>query len=117
MRTILLCAISLAAPCLVSANNSSLGSAQKIRAALRSSEYIESFFVNRTGTYYYSEKMIKEKSSIRVYRYCGNNCANLAESILLNMRDAVPTKCLRGQENVLINIGGKTSISYSQRGR
>lgn len=94
-----------------------LAAAHEVESALRSAEYLEGYFVNRTGTYSYSKEEIVKRASIRIYRACGANCANFARALLENMEKSAPTKCLDGQENVLIDIGGKLSLLYRQRGR
>ncbi len=90
---------------------------EKLAVDFASVESVSIFFVNRTENYVYSANRVEQESTIRIYRDCGLNCANVFKKVLLHMKQAKSANCLPGQQNVLIKIGNVSNILYSYSGR
>lgn len=95
----------------------SIKAAQKLAAELDRVHSIHFYFISRTGKYSIKGDRFKAKSSLRIYRECGNNCRQFMEGVIKHLRDALPTNCPQGQQNVLVQIGGIDHVMYSYSGR
>lgn len=89
---------------------------QNIEHVLRRTSSVSFYFVYRTEDYDYDAKQIKADASIFVTRLCGGNCAYFMRPVLAYLRASKPTKCMPGQQNVLITFGTE-HIIYSYSGR
>ena len=121
-RKAMLTATSLSALLLAIAGAQQGGDAGRAASAQLSKELGESssvsiYYVSRTGEYSYTREKIKEQSTLSIRRQCGGNCARLMEPVALHLRGAVPSNCPIGQQTVLIEIGDRSSVVYSQGGR
>ena len=90
--------------------------AAKLGRVLDRVDFVEGFFVNRTGTYVYSIEKIQQKASVKMYRECGGNCRNFASDVISHLRDAAPVECRDGQESTLLKIGDEAMIIYRYSG-
>ncbi|MGN7916891.1 hypothetical protein [Lysobacter sp. 22409] len=111
----MLTATSLSALFLTIAGSQQAGDAGRAASAelskeLRESSSVSVCYVSRTGEYSYTRDEIKEQSTLLIRRQCGGNCARLMGPVVQHLRDAVPSNCPAGQETVLIEIGGRSSI-------
>lgn len=86
-------------------------------AKLRSVSTVEFFFVGRTEHWDYTSDQLVDESSIRVSRDCGGNCHNFMKPILEHLRAAIPAKCSKGNQDVLIRAAGNFELTYSYSGR
>lgn len=115
-------ATSLSALLLTIAGAQQAGDAGRAASAelskeLRESSSVSIYYVSRTGKYSYTREEIKEQSTLLIRRQCGGNCARLMGPVVQHLRDAVPSNCPAGQQTVLIEMGGRSSIVYSHGGR
>ncbi|MBS0211589.1 MAG: hypothetical protein JSR26_00225 [Proteobacteria bacterium] len=91
--------------------------ADHLAAALQKVSYINFYFVSVTEDYALRGAQFKAASTTRIYRACGSNCSSYMAEVIAHLKQAVPAKCLPGQENVLIEIGNKMAVLYSYSGR
>lgn len=110
--TLLTCIHSLAI-----AGNKKERPANRLTQSLRSTDTVSFYFLNRTGDYNYSASEFIEHASIQIKRRCGNNCAHFMRDVIRHLDAAKQTKCLSGQQNVIIDAGNKALIIYSHSGR
>jgi hypothetical protein len=95
---------------------SALSDADAIENELRQASSVSFYFVSRTEDYDYDAKKMQSEASVVVRRSCGANCHNFMGSVLTSLRASKQTKCMPGQQDLLIRFGrGQLTYSYSGR--
>lgn len=95
----------------------SVQAAQKLASELGQAHSIRFYFISRTEKYSIEGDEFKAKSSLVIYRKCGNNCRQFMVGVIKHLRHAVPINCPQGQQNVLMQIGDIDRVIYSYSGR
>lgn len=88
-----------------------------LEKALESADHVKLYFVAVTERYSLGVDEIKSKSSVRIYRACGANCALVLRPIVYHLKNSTPAVCRSGQQNLLVGIGGIDRVIYSYSGR
>jgi len=95
---------------------SALSDADAIENGLRQASSVSFYFVSRTEDYDYDAKTMRSEASVVVRRSCGANCHNFMGPVLASLRASKQTRCLPGQQDLLITYGrGHLTYSYSGR--
>ena len=111
-----LVAFSFAIPACSSAADSKKEAIVALEAGLKDAREVRFYFVNRTEEYDYSTAEIIAHSTIRVTRFCDRICSFFMRDVVVQLRESVPVKCMKGQQNVLVLLGDDR-ITYSHGGR
>ena len=91
--------------------------AGRLTTVLEKADYVSFYFLSRTGTYSLSESRFKKEAGIKIYRKCGSNCRSYMSDVIEHFENSVSAKCLPGQQDVLVELGGIETILYSHSGR
>lgn len=85
-----------------------------IEQALRSSRFVNFYFVSRTEKYDYDRQEMEAHAGVAIKRSCGWNCASFMGPVLTHLRDSMKVECPAGQQGVLITFGDEELMfSYS----
>jgi hypothetical protein len=87
-----------------------------IEQALRTAPSVSFYFVSRTEDYDYDAQMIQAEASVVVRRSCGANCHNFMDPVLASLRASKKSKCLPGQQDLLVTFG-RSQLIYSYSGK
>lgn len=91
--------------------------AAQLGAIAGSVESVSFYMVASTGRYSLQGEAFKKASTLRVFRSCGGNCRMFLKPLLDHLSGATPGECPAGQENALVDIGGKATLVYSYSGK
>lgn len=91
--------------------------ADKLAHMLGEAHEVSFYILSRTGQYSFRPDEFREQASIRIVRECGNDCKEFMMNIIRHVDKSVSTKCLPGQQNILIDVGTDYSILFSYSGR
>ncbi|MCP5477630.1 MAG: hypothetical protein H7A20_02365 [Rhodanobacteraceae bacterium] len=72
-----------------------------IEQALRSSRFVNFYFVSRTEKYDYDRQEMEAHAGVAIKRSCGWNCASFMGPVLTHLRDSMKVECPAGQQGVL----------------
>lgn len=96
--------------------NDSGATVARLEAALDATRSVSIYYIGRTGNYSMSPEQMKANAGTRATRTCGARCRNAMNAIVSHLKDAVPAKCMDGQENILFVVDGNY-VTYSYSGR
>jgi hypothetical protein len=110
-------AVAPAASSAVPADNSGRSAAIELSSTLDKVDRVSFYFLSRTGEYSFRGQRFKDESAVRIHRSCGANCRMFMKAVTEHLQAATASNCAHGQQNVLVEAGGLTSITYSHSGR
>ena len=108
--------LGAALACISSSAASAVADVDAIEQALRVAPSVSFYFVSRTEDYDYNPQEMQSEASVVVRRSCGANCYNFMGTVLASLRMSKKSKCLPGQQDLLVMFG-QTQLVYSYSGR
>ncbi|MGE8226455.1 MAG: hypothetical protein ACN6RK_11790 [Stenotrophomonas sp.] len=101
----------------ITSTTSPVQKSEELANNLRNSKYVEFYVLNRTGDYNYSPEEFRQSATTRIREYCGVGCAIYLAKFISHLSGASKQECIKGQQNLLIDLDGKSEIIYSYSGR
>ena len=92
-------------------------SADLMDKGFSTADEVEFYFIFVTDAPDYSVEEMRRNASVKVTRRCGRNCSSFMKDVLANFQGARSRECLKGDQNVLIEVKGRPPIVYSHGGR
>ncbi len=121
LRPLLICValILISSACSASSADTHENDVVDLKASLNEARNFWLHFFSVTGEYSLSPSELKEKSSVKIYRSCGANCANTLDVLVQHLQNAQPIICISGpgMENVLLELSTGKQVVYSHAGR
>jgi hypothetical protein len=111
-------AVAPAASSAVPADNSGKVRAIELSSTLDKVDRVSFYFLSRTGEYSFRGQRFKDRIRRSHPSQAAERTARMfMKAVTEHLQAATASNCAHGQQNVLVEAGGLTSITYSHSGR